>query len=292
MGLRTYIYSMDPDSYQLQQALGLLGDPPRVVRGVRSDWLKQLILIVTLERWLTNQHFIHQHAKRPPVHWEGVLLSKQDLRLKTDSDDASDINKENKAAQTGDGNCKITKAQQSTPQRHVWALTLLLTASRGDLNSEWLHSCVLRCVHFDGNIVEMWHHMEPQAYLWSNIVRCATECCGSGFSKHIFLAHAKVCYLYVSIPVQHDIVQLQIPEEGHKTICNQFCYSMVCLKHCTLIFNTGGSGPIYSVALTVWMQNMPNTAALSICWVLPVDDSFRVEELQSHYYLRSIEPDC
>lgn len=97
--------------------------------------------------------------------------------------------------------------------------------------------------------------MEPQAYLWSNIVWCPTECCGSGLSKHIFLAHAKVCYLYVSIPVQHHIVQLQIPEErhmeGHKTICNQFCYSMVCLKHWTLKFNTGGSVPIYSVALTV-----------------------------------------
>lgn len=25
---------LDPDSYQLKQALGLLGDPPRVVRGI------------------------------------------------------------------------------------------------------------------------------------------------------------------------------------------------------------------------------------------------------------------
>lgn len=41
---------MYPDSYQLNQALGLLGDPPRVVRGVRPDGLKQLILIVPLER--------------------------------------------------------------------------------------------------------------------------------------------------------------------------------------------------------------------------------------------------
>lgn len=59
---------MSPDSYQLKQALGLLGDPPRVVRGVCPDGLKQLILIVALERRLTNQHLVHQHTKRPPVY--------------------------------------------------------------------------------------------------------------------------------------------------------------------------------------------------------------------------------
>lgn len=64
-----------PDSYQFKQALGLLGDPPRVVRCVRPDGLKQLILIVALERWLANQHLVHQHTERPPVYWEGVLLS-------------------------------------------------------------------------------------------------------------------------------------------------------------------------------------------------------------------------
>ena len=45
--------------HQFKQVLGLLGDPPRVVRDFRPDGFKQLILIVTLERWLTNQHLIH-----------------------------------------------------------------------------------------------------------------------------------------------------------------------------------------------------------------------------------------
>lgn len=37
-------------NYQLKQTLGLLGDPSWVVRRVRPDGLKQLILIVALER--------------------------------------------------------------------------------------------------------------------------------------------------------------------------------------------------------------------------------------------------
>lgn len=59
---------MKYESYQLKQALGLLGDPPRVVRGVCSDGLKQFILIIALEWRLTNQHLIHQHTKGPPVY--------------------------------------------------------------------------------------------------------------------------------------------------------------------------------------------------------------------------------
>lgn len=37
-------------TYQLEQTLGLLGDPSGVVGGVRPDGLKQFVLIVTLER--------------------------------------------------------------------------------------------------------------------------------------------------------------------------------------------------------------------------------------------------
>lgn len=66
--------------YQFQQALGLLGNPARVVRDIRPDGFKQLVLIITLERRLTNQHLVHQHTKRPPVHGEGVLLSEEDLK--------------------------------------------------------------------------------------------------------------------------------------------------------------------------------------------------------------------
>ena len=54
-------------SYQFNEALGLLGDPARVVRRVRPDGVKQLVLVVALERGLTNQHLVHQHAERPPV---------------------------------------------------------------------------------------------------------------------------------------------------------------------------------------------------------------------------------
>lgn len=90
-----------------------------------------------------------------------------------------------------------------------------------------------------------------EANLRCDIVWCPTKCCSSGLPKHIFFAHAKVCYLYVSVLVQHHIVQLQISEERHKTICNQFHYSMVCLKYCSLKINIRDSVPVYSVAVTV-----------------------------------------
>lgn len=41
---------MYTETHKLKQTLGFFGDPPRVVRGVRSDGLKKLIFIVTLER--------------------------------------------------------------------------------------------------------------------------------------------------------------------------------------------------------------------------------------------------
>lgn len=70
---------------------------------------------------------------------------------------------------------------------------------------------------FDVNIVpSTWHQPGPDTNLWCNIVWCSTKCGGSGLSKHIFFAHAKVRYLYVSILVQHHIVQLQISEERHR----------------------------------------------------------------------------
>ena len=43
-------------------------------------------------------------------------------------------------------------------------------------------------------------------YLWSNVVRGTAERRGPVLSKHILLAHAKICYLYVSLMVQHHIV--------------------------------------------------------------------------------------
>lgn len=52
-------YGTDP----LKQVLGLLVDPSRIVGSVHSDGLKQLVLIISMERRLTNQHFIQQHPK-------------------------------------------------------------------------------------------------------------------------------------------------------------------------------------------------------------------------------------
>lgn len=55
-------------THPLQQVLGLLVDPAGVVRSVHTDGLKQLVLVVSMERRLSDQHLIEQHAERPPVH--------------------------------------------------------------------------------------------------------------------------------------------------------------------------------------------------------------------------------
>lgn len=49
------------------------------------------------------------------------------------------------------------------------------------------------------------------SHLGRNVVWGAAEgACGHSF-VHVFLAHAKVCYLDVALVVQHHIVELQIP---------------------------------------------------------------------------------
>lgn len=73
------------DTDPLDQVLGLLVDPARVMGSIHADGLKQLVFIVPVEGRLTYQHFIQQHAKRPPVHGEGVLLPQQDLSQKAPS---------------------------------------------------------------------------------------------------------------------------------------------------------------------------------------------------------------
>lgn len=54
----------------------------------------------------------------------------------------------------------------------------------------------------------MWYQPGPETYLRCDVVRCPTKRRGSGLSKHVLFTHAKVCDLYVSVLVQHDIVQL------------------------------------------------------------------------------------
>lgn len=71
------------EMYQLYQVFRLFGDPSRVVRGVCPDGLEKLVFAVTLERRLSDQHLVYQYTERPPVNWEGVLLSQQDLMWKS-----------------------------------------------------------------------------------------------------------------------------------------------------------------------------------------------------------------
>lgn len=58
------------DTDPLKQVLGLLVDPAWIVGGVHADGLKQFILVISMKRRLTDQHFVQQHPKRPPVHRE------------------------------------------------------------------------------------------------------------------------------------------------------------------------------------------------------------------------------
>lgn len=62
-----------PDPFQ--QVLDLLVDPAGIMGSVHADRLKQLILVISMERRLPNQHLIQQDSKRPPVDGEGILLS-------------------------------------------------------------------------------------------------------------------------------------------------------------------------------------------------------------------------
>lgn len=48
--------------------------------------------------------------------------------------------------------------------------------------------------------------LSVEEYLWSNVVGGAAEGCSAILSKHIFLAHAKISNLYVSLMVQHHVV--------------------------------------------------------------------------------------
>lgn len=62
-----------------QNVLGVFGEPTRIDGVVCSYGLKQLFLVAAVERRLTDEHLVQQHAERPPVHWAVVLLPQQDL---------------------------------------------------------------------------------------------------------------------------------------------------------------------------------------------------------------------
>lgn len=98
-------------------------------------------------------------------------------------------------------------------------------------------------------------------YLWCNVVWCPTKCRCSGISEHFFSTHAKVCDFYVPVFVQHHIIQLQIPV-GHST---------------NVVQRFSGRSFGRCFALAGWILT------------IPVDNSFRVEELQTHYYLSAVK---
>lgn len=54
---------------------------------------------------------------------------------------------------------------------------------------------------------------ETAIHLRGDVVRGAAEGAGPVLSKYILFAHPKVGYLDVAIPVQHHVVQLEVPEE-------------------------------------------------------------------------------
>lgn len=71
--------SLAQASHLLQDILGLLGDPAGIMRRVHTDGLEKLVLIVTVEGGLANEHLVEQDSEGPPVHGEGVLQALQDL---------------------------------------------------------------------------------------------------------------------------------------------------------------------------------------------------------------------
>lgn len=58
-----------------EYALGFHGDEAWVVRLSVADTPEQVIFITATEGALTDQHLVHQDAKRPPVHTLVVLQS-------------------------------------------------------------------------------------------------------------------------------------------------------------------------------------------------------------------------
>lgn len=59
-------------------------------------------------------------------------------------------------------------------------------------------------------------------YLGGDVVRCPTESGRLRLVPHVFLTHAEVCDLYVTVRVQQDVVELQIPAEdtGSQASCS------------------------------------------------------------------------
>lgn len=69
----------EENTHRSEDGHGLFAEPHRVEDVVMQDGLKQVILVVSLERWLAGHHLVHQHPKGPPVYRGSVLELLQDL---------------------------------------------------------------------------------------------------------------------------------------------------------------------------------------------------------------------
>ena len=65
-------------------------------------------------------------------------------------------------------------------------------------------------------------------HLWGDVVRGTTEGARGQAFIHVFLTHAKVCYLDVAFGVQHHVVQLQIPMVQQKDLLCMLVF--MCLR--------------------------------------------------------------
>ncbi|RUS69786.1 hypothetical protein EGW08_022453, partial [Elysia chlorotica] len=53
----------------------------RVARGVMEDGVEQIVLVIPMERRLTDEHFVEQDSERPPIHAGIVLVTFDDLNV-------------------------------------------------------------------------------------------------------------------------------------------------------------------------------------------------------------------
>lgn len=123
------------------------------------------------------------------------------------------------------------------------------------------------------------HTPQYTAYLWRNVVRGATEGARAHSVDHVLFTHAKVGDLYVSLRVQHHIVQLQIPKEAHGYL-KQHRGGWLLLKwpygYKTAETLPGG----HTQSREKWVKKVE----------APVDDSSLVQEKEANSDLCCIEP--
>ena len=104
-------------------------------------------------------------------------------------------------------------------------------------------------------------------HLWSDVVRCPTEGRRPKVVLHVLLTHAEVCDLYMTLRVQQHVIQLQISTGGiHKTYRNQSSASQRIVRR--------------QFQFSSWF----------ITRLLPINNSFRVQELETADDLGCVKP--